>query len=137
MKTRRALATAIIGVQLFSAFGVGIGVAGASAGTGATAEAAARAVVARFFQTINDRQFDKTCALMSARFYRTNHIPDRKRCVLGLTVGVGTGPHIFFRVLGVRIESDRASVRTLANGVAGTIVLIKETGSFKVLSVAS
>jgi hypothetical protein len=57
--------------------------------------------------------------------------------VIGLTVGFATSPHVFFRILGVRPEGDRAIVRTLANGAPGRMVLVKEAGSFRVLSVGS
>ena len=60
MKTRKTLAPAILADQLLATLGLGI--APASAANGVTAEAEARAVVSKFFQTINTRQFDKTCA---------------------------------------------------------------------------
>ncbi len=39
------------------------------------------------------------------------------------------------RIVGVRVDGDRATVRGLANGAPGTIVLVEETGRLKVLSV--
>lgn len=57
--------------------------------------------------------------------------------MVGLTVGFATSPYVFFRILGVRREGDRAIVRTLANGALGKMVLVKEAGSFRVLSVGS
>ena len=135
MKTREILATAILASQFLATLGLGI--TPASSASGLTVEAQARVVVSEFFQTINARQFEKTCDLMSTRFYQQNHIPDRKHCVLGLTVGFAMSPEVHFRILGVRREGDRAIVRTLANGAPGKIVLIKEAGSFRVLSVGS
>ena len=131
MNTRTTLATAILAGQLLVT--VGLGVTPASAASGRSVEARARAVVSEFFQTINARQFGKTCDLMSARFYRQNHIPDRKHCVLGLTVGFTNSPTLFFRILGVRRQGDGAIVRTLANGAPGKIVLVRESGQLKIL----
>lgn len=133
MKARTILATAALTGQLLAT--VALGITPASAASGLSTEAQARALVSRFFQTINARQFGQTCDLMSVRFYRENRIPDKRRCVLGLTVGFANSPTVFFRILGVRHEGDRAIVRTLANGEPGKIVLIKEAGSFRVLSV--
>ena len=135
MNTRKTLATAILASQLLAT--LALGSTPVSAASGLTVEAQARTVVSEFFQTINARQFKKTCDLMSARFYKNNHIPDRKHCVLGLTVGFGMSPEVHFRILGVRRQGDRAIVRTLANGAPGTIVLIKEAENLKVLSVGS
>ena len=131
MKTRKALATAILAGQLLTILGLGI--TPASAANGVTVEAQARAVVSEFFQTINARQFGKTCDLMSVRFFKQNHILDRKHCVLGLTVGFTNSPTLFFRILGVRRQGDGAIVRTLANGAPGKIVLVRESGQLKIL----
>jgi hypothetical protein len=131
MKTRKTLATAILAGQLLATLGLGI--APASAASDLTAEAQARAVVSQFFHSINARQFARTCDLMSARFYRTNHIPNKKQCVVGLTVGFANSPTVFFRILGVRHEGEGTHVKVLANGVPGEIVLVKDSGRLKVL----
>ena len=130
MKVRNTLATALLAGQLAT---LGLGVASAPAAGGLAVEAEARAVVSDFFQTINSRQFGKTCDLMSARFYKQHRIADRKRCVLGLTVGFANSPTVFFRILGVRLHADQAIVRTLANGAPGQIVLVREAGALKIL----
>lgn len=135
MEIRKALATTILAGQLLVT--LGLCTTSAFAASSLTVEAQARAVVGEFFRTINARQFEKTCDLMSVRFYKQNHIPDKKHCVLGLRVGLGNGPTVFFRILGVRRRGDLAIVKTLANGAPGKIVLIREAGSFKVLSVGS
>ena len=131
MKTRNALAAAIVAGQLLVT--LGLCVTSATAATAVSIEAQARAVVSEFFQTINARQFAKTCGLMSARFYKENHIPDRKHCVLGLTVGLANSPTVFFRILGVRRQGNQTIVATLANGAKGEIVLVRESGALKIL----
>jgi hypothetical protein len=133
MRTRTTLATAILAGQLLAT--LGLGVAPVSAARGLTLEAQARTVVGEFFETINARQFGKTCDLLSRGFYRQNHIPDRKRCVLGLTVGLTNSPTVFFRILGVRVQGDGAIVRTRANGAPGQIVVVRESGALKILKV--
>ena len=95
----------------------------------------ARAVAARFLRTINARRFETTCSLMSARFYRENHVPSRERCVLGLRVGFTWAPTYRFKNAEANLRDDAAVVDTLANGVPGQIVLVLEAGEYKVLSV--
>jgi hypothetical protein len=131
MNSRKILATAILASQLLVT--LGFGVMPASAASGFTAKAQARGVVSRFFQTINARQFAKTCDLMSTRFYRANHIPDKKHCLLGLSVGFANSPTVFFRILRVRPAGEEMVVKVVANGVRGEIVLVRESGHLKVL----
>jgi len=73
---------------------------------------------------------------LSARFYKQNHIPDKKHCALVLRVGLAMSAEVHFRILGVRRDNDRLIVGALANGAPGKIV-IKEAGRFRVLSVSS
>jgi hypothetical protein len=101
----------------------------------ATSESRAGAVAGEFLRTINARRFDRTCRLLSARFFRENGVPDRARCVLALRIGFTWAPTYRFRILGVRVDRGRAVVRTVANGAAGEIVLVREHGLFRVLSV--
>jgi hypothetical protein len=130
MKVRKSLATAMIAGQLLVVLGLG-GTPVSTAGRAAL-EAQARAAVSEFFQTINAKQFGRTCDLMSVRFFRQNRIPDRKRCVLGLSVGFANQT-VVFRVLGVRLQGEAAIVRTLANGAPGKIVFVRESGALKIL----
>ena len=53
--------------------------------------------------------------------------------MLGLTVGLGRSPHVFFRILGVRRQGNQTIVATLANGAKGEIVLVRESGALKIL----
>lgn len=132
MRTRKTLATVTLAAQLLAMLGLGL--TPASSASGLATEAQARAVVSEFFRGINARQFGKTCSLMSARFYRKNHISGRKQCVLGLTVGFANSPTIFVRILRVRSVGERALVSVLANGAPGEIVLVKESGQLRVLA---
>jgi hypothetical protein len=103
----------------------------------ARADSQARAVVRAFFQTINTRQFGRTCDLLSVRFYREHHVPDRRHCVFGLRVGLGVNPTVRSRILGVCVARRRVVVTALANGVPGRIVLVEDSGTLKILSVAA
>jgi hypothetical protein len=133
MKTRTLVTAALAGLVLAVAGG-GIAL---SASTGHAKAAQAREVTRKFFQTINSRSYARTCELMSTRFYRQNHIPDKQHCVLGLTVGFAMSPSVRFRILRVQRHGDRAVVTALANGIPGRIVLINERGGLRVLSVGS
>jgi hypothetical protein len=97
----------------------------------------ARAVVRRFFQTINARNFATPCDLMSVRFYRLNHVPDKRHCVIGLTAGLTMSPTVFFRIITVHNDGEQTVVRAAANGAAGKIVLVNENGTLRILSVGS
>ena len=102
-----------------------------------SAEEQARAVASELFQTINDRRYARTCALLSAEYYRRNRVPDRRACALGLRIGFLWSNEIRFRVTGVSVEGDRAVVRALADGIPGSVLLVREGGRFKVLALES
>jgi hypothetical protein len=135
--TRKRL---VLGVTVLAAFALTSGVGFSDSAHGPSAHGPSREVLARstareFFQTINVRHFERTCALMSSRFYRDNHVPDRARCVLALRIGFTWAPPFRFRIVGVRLQGRRAIVAAVANGAPGRVVLVEEAGRFKVLSV--
>ncbi len=99
-------------------------------------EAEARAVASLFFEAINARRYDEACGLLSKRFYREHHVPDRKRCVLGLTVGMGPNG-ARFEITGVRAKGNRAEVSARADGAAGKVLLVREGGRYRILSLRS
>src|SRR5262245_54321274 len=101
----------------------------------ATAESRATAVAATFLRTINATRFERTCGLLSARFYRANDVPSKERCVLAFRIGFTWAPTYRFKIVAVRLSGKRAVVDTLANGAPGRLVLVPEAGGFRVLSV--
>jgi hypothetical protein len=123
-----------LGVTAIAGFALTVGVAFSGSGHGQSREALARATTREFFQTINARHFERTCQLMSARFYRENHVQGRARCVLALRIGFTWAPTFRFRILGVHFVGSRAIVAANANGAPGRIVLLEESGRFRVLS---
>jgi len=100
----------------------------------ASTKAKAGVVARQFMHSLNAKRFERTCRLMSTRFYRENHVPSRERCVLGLRVGFMGAPEVRFKILGVRVQGDEVVVRGLANGAPGKIVLVEENHLLKVLS---
>jgi hypothetical protein len=122
-------------VTVVAGFALSIGAAFSGSGHGPSREALARSTAREFFQTVNTRRFERTCALMSARFYRENHLSDRARCVLALRIGFTWAPSYRFRILRVRLHGHRAMVDAVADGAPGRIVLAEENGRFRVLSV--
>jgi hypothetical protein len=128
--------TAAIFASAFALATAGFGVGIARSATGRSAEAQARAVASEFFRTVNARRFARTCDLLSARFYRLSRVPNKVRCVLALRIGFTWAPTYRFRIIGVRVSSGRAWVQAVANGVPGTVALVREGGVFKVLSVS-
>ena len=130
MNSRIALIGAGVALLVSSAGGIG-----AASRHTESADTRAAVVAARFFRSLNERRYGETCRLLSARFYRENHVPNRTRCVLGLRVGFAWAPEIRFRIVDVHIDGHRAVVSAVANGAPGRIALVEEGGLFKILSV--
>ena len=128
----RLVATAVL---LLVAAGTALGIATfAAPGSGSPSnEAEARAVASLFFEAINARRYDEACGLLSKRFYREHHVPDRKHCVLGLTVGMGPNG-ARFEITGVRANGQRAEVSARADGAPGKVLLVKEEGRFRIVA---
>jgi len=113
----------------------GLGFALPRVGNGSSVEQQARRAASDFFESVNARRFDRTCDLLSRRFYRANRLRDKAFCALALRIGFTWGPSYRFRIVGVRKDGDRVIVRALASGVPGHLVLIREDGRMKVLAV--
>jgi hypothetical protein len=129
MKTRTLVAALLV-----SAAGAGVAIPlAASHGNAAVAEA--RSTATSFFRTIEARQYSETCDLLSRGFYRRNHVPDKRHCVLGLSVGMAMAPSYRFEITSVELTKHGAIVSATANRVPGQIVLIREASGFKVLAV--
>ncbi len=131
MKTR-TLISALFASATLGGLGIGLALAGSR---GSSAAAEARAVAAQFFRTIDQRHYAQTCELLSAGFYRQNHVPDKRHCVIGLSVGMAMAPSYRFRITSVRLTRDGAIVSARANGLPGHLVLVREEGGFKVLAI--
>ncbi len=112
--------------------GLGVTLAFARGGGPSSAEQA-RTVATQFFDALNARRYDRACDLLSRDFYRLNGVADRAHCVVGLTVGMGTGS-VQYRITDVAAENGRATVHALANGAPGKLVLVEEGGRYKVLA---
>jgi hypothetical protein len=125
----------ILAVTAVAGFTLSDAVASSGSAQRPSPEALARSTAHEFFQTINARHFERTCELMSARFYRENHVPDRARCVLALRIGFTWAQEYRFRILHVRVHGHRAIVEAVVNGAPGRIVLLEENSRFRVLSV--
>jgi hypothetical protein len=131
MKTR-TLISALFAATALGGLGIGLALAGFH---GDSAAVQARAVASQFFRTIDQRRYAQTCDLLSARFYRQKHVPDKRHCVLGLSVGMAMAPSYRFRITGVQVTRGRAIVSALANALPGRLVLVREQDGFKVLAV--
>jgi hypothetical protein len=127
----------ILGVTVLAGLALTIGVGFSGSNDASSREALARSTAREFFQTINNRHFERTCELLSSRFYRDNHVPDRARCVLALRIEFTWAQSFQFKILGVRLANRRAIVAVNANGAPGRVVLLEEKGRFRVLSVGS
>lgn len=126
-----------VGAIALASAAIGLGVSAAAPAVVHPSEDQARQVVRQFFDTLNARQFTKTCDLMSTRFFRENRVPAKRRCVLGLAATFTMTATVHVRILDVRSERDRTVVRAVANGVPGLIVLVEEGDRLKILSVGA
>jgi hypothetical protein len=133
-RNRHKLAGVVAGL---AAAVLGLGLAFSGSGHGPSPEAMARQTAREFFQTIDARRYDRACNLLAAQFYRENHVPDKARCALALRIGFTWAPSYRFRIVGVRVDRNRAVVEALANGAPGEVMHVKEHGWFKVVSVGS
>jgi hypothetical protein len=102
-----------------------------------SAEEEAINVTVAFFRSINERRYERTCRLLSKAYYKKYRIPSRRHCVAGLRVGLVWSQEIDFRITGVEADRRRAIVSATADGAAGRIVLVRERGAFRVLSLDS
>jgi hypothetical protein len=105
------------------------------AANGPSLEREARRTAAAFFASVNARDFDRTCDLLSRRFYRAHRFRDKAFCVLALKIGFTWEPSYRFGIVGIERDGDRIVVQALASGVRGRLVLIREDGRLKVLAV--
>jgi hypothetical protein len=102
-----------------------------------SAEAEARNVTVAFFRSINERNYEQTCRLLSKAYYKKYRIPSRRHCVAGLRIGFMWSQEIRFRITDIDADRDRAIVTAVADGAPGRVILIRERGSFKVLELES
>jgi hypothetical protein len=100
-------------------------------------EASARRVAVEFFRSQNDRQYDRTCRLLSHGFYTSHRLPDPQTCVALLRIGFLFSGRIQFRILGVERHGTGFVVRALADGAPGRMILVRENGNLRILSVRS
>jgi hypothetical protein len=106
-----------------------------SFGSGGGVTAEARSVATEFFRTINRRQYEQTCDLLSAAYFERYRIPSKEHCVTGLRIGFMWSQAIRFRITRVIVEADRVVVRSIADGVPGRIVLVREEGVLKIFAI--
>src|SRR5262245_60146050 len=100
-------------------------------------EAQARSVAIELFRSQNERQYDRTCALLSHGFYASHRLPDRQTCVASLRISfLWSGP-IVFRIGAVERHGDRFVVHAIADDAPGRIVLVRQDRELKILAVQS
>lgn len=97
--------------------------------------AEARNVATEFFRSINARDYERTCSLLSAGYYERHKLQSKRDCALGLRVGFTWAQEIRFRLTGVRRTGDRLVVEAIADGASGSLVLVPEHGRLRILSV--
>jgi hypothetical protein len=133
MSVRTVVVKTVVACLVAMSAGTAVGVVART--DGPSEEALARATVGQFFQTINARQYMRTCDLLSVGYYRSYKLLNKERCALGLRIGFMWSEEIHYRITSVDVSGGRAVVETLADGVPGQIVLVPEGGGLKVLAV--
>jgi hypothetical protein len=137
------LGLAIVPAALIIWFGAGFGFGGTSQKRTAPAVAVptgyvgeARATATRFFRAMDSRRFETVCNLLSEGFYRLNGINSRQLCVLSLRYTMSPSG-VRFRILGAQADREKATVQVLADGVPGELLLVRDRGRFRVLSLGA
>jgi hypothetical protein len=125
----------VAGISALSSFGIGARVL-TSGQAGATA-ARARSLAVEFFRSQNERQYDRTCGLLSRRFYVSHRLRDQQTCVALLRISFMWSGQIAFKIGAVDRVKNGFVVRAIADGAQGQIVLVKENGDLKILAVRS
>jgi hypothetical protein len=96
---------------------------------------AVRQTALEFFRSIDTRQYERACALLADGFFRRSQVKDRSLCALSLRIGFTWAPSYRVTIDSVLVRGDRAVVSARTNGVPGELVLVREAGLYKVLSV--
>jgi hypothetical protein len=97
--------------------------------------AQAHQVVVAFFRSQNERRYDRTCALLSDGFYAQHRLPDKPTCIALLRVSFMWSGQIQFRIGAIEQIRDRFVVHATANGTPGQIVLERDGGHLRILTV--
>jgi len=125
-----------VGVSIASCAGVVLGMGfethAASSAANAQARREAARVTTRFLSALDQGRYGQACSLLAHQFYSRHHVPGRKQCVAGLRVGMA-GSAVKFRITGVEAQQNSARVHAVVDGAPGTVTLIRESGSFRVL----
>jgi hypothetical protein len=112
--------------------GMGFGSGGAPSAAVVQAKKEAKRVTKRFLSALDQGHYGQACSLLARQFYRRHHVPGRKQCVMGLHAGMA-GTAVKFRITGVDAKRNSARVHAVVDGAPGIVVLVRESGSFRVL----
>ena len=112
--------------------GLGFGGGTASSATNAQVRREAKWVTTRFLSALDQGRYGRACALLARQFYRRHHVPGHSQCVAGLRAGMA-GSAVKFRITGVDATKDWARVHAVVDGAPGTVILVREAGSFRIL----
>jgi hypothetical protein len=112
-----------------------LGLVGDTLAAGRIPAAEARGVAVEFFRSQNERRYDDTCRLFSRGFIASHRLRDRRTCSALLRVNSVWNLKIVFRIGSVTLDGSRVVVQAVADGEPGRIVLVRENGSLRILSV--
>jgi hypothetical protein len=111
--------------------GMGFGTHAASSAD-AQARREAERVTTKFLSALDAGRYSQACSLLATQFYLRHHVPGRRQCAAGLRIGMA-GSAVKFRITGVDAKQNSARVHAVVDGAPGTLILIRESGSFRVL----
>ena len=111
---------------------LGFGFRGAPAPADAQVRTEAKRVTSRFLTALDQGRYKQACALLAKQFYLRHHVPGRLQCATGLAMGMG-GTAVRFRITGVDVHGKSAEVHAVVDGDPGIVVLVRESGSLRIL----
>jgi hypothetical protein len=133
MRPRTRIALAATSAAACGAIVLGVGFGGPGPAS-AQEKIAARKVTVHSFDALERGRWSQACALLARQFYRRNHVPDRRHCIAGFTVGMG-GWAVKYRIGHVDGSPDVIVVHAVVDGAPGTVRLVREQHGYRVLAV--
>ena len=82
---------------------------------------------------LDHSRWSRACALLARQFYKDNHVPDLRHCVVGLKIGM-SGWAVKFHIGKIDATGDEAVVHAVVDGAPGTVKLVRENGRFRLLA---
>lgn len=124
-RSRLGLGATAVSTCAAVVLGMGFGGSGLAAQASPQAAKEAKRVTVRFFTALDQGRWNQACSLLAREFYRRHHVPDKRHCIVGFTIGM-SGTAVRYRIGRVEAKGDKVVVHAVVDGAPGTVQLVKE-----------